>query len=581
MVVTIPAGASILEIANFKIRLRELLALFLIWSVLLNIFLVSRLQTVESGHSLHSIHNNAQSSTTLSSRNRDTPKKQQPTTKKVDDNDHDDDVLLRCESFGGPSSKAAIADIVYWKKDPPVHKQFHSIYANKQNEDEKFFIYEPDDAGFSNVRITFETVVALAKATGRTLVLSPKMIFHQLYFDHPEGWRSYSYTDFFDISNIPTISMENYLKRVAMSGQLRNTTGEVSFPPSNRTNWDAGKSNIIEALSLFTWLSESMVSIDWNRDACIIPFPSKSDTGTASMNKAMGNILNDTNDTDYLREQSYAGKPIPANSLMKDRLREMIANRKKFCYYNQTYQDAPSIYMDGHEKTGIRPLIQFFAYMFFENWEHELQMKRFIRDHLRFSDIIQCAAARIVNAIREIAKNSGDGNNIDGSFDTMHIRRGDFKGLAFYKDGIVDPNDIVASKYFEPQRTVYIATDESDIAFFEPLRQQHTVLFLNDFRHLIADMDPNYYGMIEQLVCAKGDKFVGTYYSTFSAYINRVRGYHAQKALSSKAIHGYLNSEYMGHNGNFRNVMKVSLLFVKLPVYRLYLLLTPLVHSRI
>lgn len=32
--------------------------------------------------------------------------------------------------------------------------------------------------------------------------------------------------------------------------------------------------------------------------------------------------------------------------------------------------------------------------------------------------------------------------------------------------------------------------------------------------------------MIDQLVAAKADKFVGTYFSTFTGYINRIRGYH-------------------------------------------------------
>jgi hypothetical protein len=568
MVGIIPSGASLLKISNINIRLREVLVLFLIWSVLLNLFLVSRLQTVESGHSLHSIHSDSQRSAQLDSyhQNRDISQQKQPSKKQ-----RDDGALLKCESYGGPSNRAAIDDIVYWRADPPLHKQFHSIYEEKNGETEKFFIYEPDDAGFSNVRITFETVVAVAKATGRTLVLAPKMIFHQLYFNHPEGWRSYAFTDFFDISGIPTIPMETYLKRFAMTGKIHNATGEVSFPPENRTNWDVGTSeagNRKNSLPLFTWLSESLVSIDWNRDKCIIPFPSEHDVGETKLNEAMRDLLNDKNDTDLTRIQSFAGNPIPVNSSMKDRLRESLANRRKFCYYNETFQNAQSIYMDGHEYTGIRPLIQFFAYTFFESWEQDLQMKRFIRDHLRFSDIIQCAAARIVNAIREIAKNAGgDGNNMEGGFDTMHIRRGDFKGLAYYKDGIVEPNDIVTAKYFKPQRTIYIATDETDIAFFEPLRQHHTVLFLNDFHHLIADIDPNYYGMIEQLVCAKGDKFVGTYYSTFSAYINRVRGYHAQKSQSSQAKQGSLNSEYMGHKGQYRKVMRVCLQSLRVALF--------------
>lgn len=258
------------------------------------------------------------------------------------------------------------------------------------------------------------------------------------------------------------------------------------------------------------------------------------------------------------RIHSYKGYPIQVNSSMHERLREMIADRNQFCEYDQPMQDAKSIYMTGHERTGSRPLIQFMAYLFFESWEQDLQMKRFLRDHLRFSDTIQCAAARIVEGIREIAALVGNGTNDSGGFDTMHVRREDFKGLDVYKDGIIQPHQMIDAKFFDPQRTVYVATDEKDKSFFEALHQHHTILFLHDFDHLIQGIDPNFYGMIEQLVCAKGDKFVGTYYSTFTGYINRVRGYHAQRAGTAKARRGYLNSEYMGHDGHYRKATHVS-----------------------
>jgi GDP-fucose protein O-fucosyltransferase len=252
------------------------------------------------------------------------------------------------------------------------------------------------------------------------------------------------------------------------------------------------------------------------------------------------------------------------NSSTVDRLREMLADRSLLCEYNQTLRDAGSIFMTGHESTGSRPLIQFYAYLFFESWQQDLQMKRFIRDHLRFSDIIQCAAARIVNAMREIASKVGDGSNNKGSFDTMHVRRQDFKDVSVgYNEGIIGAEQMIADHYFEINRTLYIATDENDRAFFEPLRKHHTIHFLHDFDHLIQDIDPNFYGMIEQLVCAKGDKFVGTYFSTFSAYINRVRGYHAQKTRSMESRNGSLNSEYMGHNGGYRNVLKVRYFYLQ------------------
>lgn len=35
--------------------------------------------------------------------------------------------------------------------------------------------------------------------------------------------------------------------------------------------------------------------------------------------------------------------------------------------------------------------------------------------------------------------------------------------------------------------------------------------------------------MLDQLIASRGRTFVGTYYSTFTGYINRMRGYHANQ----------------------------------------------------
>ena len=50
--------------------------------------------------------------------------------------------------------------------------------------------------------------------------------------------------------------------------------------------------------------------------------------------------------------------------------------------------------------------------------------------------------------------------------------------------------------------------------------------------------------MIDQLVAAKGDTFVGTYFSTFTGYINRLRGYHAQARALPGYLDGTINSFY-------------------------------------
>lgn len=531
-------------------RLRQVLLLLLIMSLLMNIVLFTRLNDL--GINLATMGGTSkQLSFAGNGRGAEQPRTLPYSAMEGS---------LSCEAYGGPSNADALADMVYWR-DFPENQQFRSVY-NRDGSKPYYFVFEPDEAGFSNVRLSFETVVAFATAMGRTLVMLPKFRFSQLLYPHPEGVRSYSFLDFFDVRNVPMISMQEYLETVALKGQLKNQQGVVQFPPDNRSDWNgafgnSGNANSGEADRFFNWLSRAMNSINWKRDSCVVAFPADLKNGITAVRPMVKSILKKEKDDAESRIQEYTGNPTPVDSVAFDRFREMLSERDTLCEYDSFWEKSESLYMTGHERTGSRPLIPFYAYLYFEEWHQDLQMKRFMRDNLRFSDNIQCAAARIVEAMRNIAKHAAtDGSNPNGNFDTMHVRRTDFKDLATYKEGTDSAQQIVDDKYFDENRTIYIATDEKDKTFFDPIRKQHTVLFLHDFDHLIKGVDPNFFGMIEQLVCAKGDKFVGTYYSTFTAYINRVKGYHTQKSQTEDALKGILNSEYMGHKGSYRYSLK-------------------------
>jgi hypothetical protein len=148
-------------------------------------------------------------------------------------------------------------------------------------------------------------------------------------------------------------------------------------------------------------------------------------------------------------------------------------------------------------------------------------MKRFIRDHVRYVDEIQCAAARVVRALRQRVKDRGT----DDDFDTIHIRRGDFQ----YKDTRVEAPAIVGmlSRKLKDNATLFIATDERDKKFFGPIQERYDVLFLDDFMSELEGINSNYFGMIDQLISSRGRLFYGCWFSTFTGYINRLRGYHA------------------------------------------------------
>jgi Holliday junction resolvase RusA-like endonuclease len=160
-------------------------------------------------------------------------------------------------------------------------------------------------------------------------------------------------------------------------------------------------------------------------------------------------------------------------------------------------------------------------------------MKRFVRDHVRYVDEIQCAAARVVNAVRQHARKRGG----DGDFDSFHIRRGDFQ----FKTTRISADEIYENVHdvLTENKTVYVATDERDKSFFDPLREHYDLVFLDDFKHELEGVNSNLFGMLDQLIASRGYVFVGCWFSTFTGYINRIRGYHSVKSK----LPGYENGE--------------------------------------
>ena len=89
----------------------------------------------------------------------------------------------------------------------------------------------------------------------------------------------------------------------------------------------------------------------------------------------------------------------------------------------------------------------------------------------------------------------------------------------------------------------------------------YNLVFLQDFEYfLFPDLNPNYYGMLDQLIASMGDVFFGTYYSTFTGYINRMRGYHSQNKKAYGHQVGMIDSYYiklkLGYNYNESGIMR-------------------------
>ena len=223
----------------------------------------------------------------------------------------------------------------------------------------------------------------------------------------------------------------------------------------------------------------------WKPGRCIAAFPASS---------YPDDIKQVEDDFDNLRKEGrintnrYIDNPTPVDAPPIDRMREMLNGRnEELCLYDKTMQETRVVHIMCYHKMRVRLLTHFYAFLFFEDYKQDLWSKRFVRDHLRYLDELQCAAARIVSAIRELSRQ--DPSNPEGLFDTMHIRRGDFR---YKKTRVEAPVLYDNSQHLIPQNsTVYIATDERNKDFFAPFKEHYKVYFLDDFMHLVRYFFPS------------------------------------------------------------------------------------------
>ncbi len=262
-----------------------------------------------------------------------------------------------------------------------------------------------------------------------------------------------------------------------MTGNLRNkTSGEVSFPPNNRTNWDGE-----DPKPLKEWMREVTMTPLWKPEVCLAAFPASGDTKDIDDLHEMIKQLNEN-------KIKTGHDPVAVDAKPVERMSQIIAGRRELCVYDEEMQKAPVLHFMCYHKMRVRLLTHFYAFLFFEDWKQQAWEYRFVRDHLRYLDELQCAAARVVGALREIAKKQTD--NQDGVFDTFHIRRGDFQ----YKDTRLEADELFArSKDLIPEKAVlYIATDERKKIFFDVFKEHYDVYFLDDFKHLVSQRNESF-----------------------------------------------------------------------------------------
>eukprot|EP00804_Cyclotella_cryptica_P021006 CCRYP_009319-RB/>CCRYP_009319-RB protein AED:0.27 eAED:0.27 QI:0/0.6/0.5/1/0.6/0.5/6/31/425 len=404
--------------------------------------------------------------------------------------------------------------MVFWSDIPSDASYVSPMYEEGK---EKFLTFEP----------------VMSHAMGRTLVLPPEQGMY-LIDKNKHGQKSqFGFNDFFHLDAIAVehkgfkvITTEEFLQRK----YLRTI--------ANTPEWDP-----------------------WE---CALAIPSsKGQTSIDELNSTLHSIMDGSYGKPKPTLEEFNGNPTPVNASLAERMREMLADRDNLCIYDTPLQEEKVIHLK--VQGGVRLLTHFYAFIFFADWRQDVWSKRFVRDHLRYVDEIVCAAARVVEAVREHArKNKKHKPSMEeGVYDAMHVRRGDFQ----YTPTRLPADELYALSKNELSEgaTLYVATDETDKSFFEPFKQKYDVVFLDDFMHVIPDQNTNYYGMIDQLVSYKSRVFYGTWWSTLSGYVNRMRGYYITKHKLEGWQDGTMKSWYF--TPEERRLQMRTYIPVRKPIY--------------
>jgi hypothetical protein len=156
------------------------------------------------------------------------------------DNDKDKDSItygeLNCDAYHGGPSKELAQEMVYWQ-DIPSDSRWVSPFQHPN--EIKFLTFEPDGGGWNNIRMAMESVIGLAVAMGRTLVMPPAKKMYLLGNGHNKQQKHFSFVDFYPIEEmaeehvgLDVITMKEYLETQALTGKLRD---KVSKEASTRS----------------------------------------------------------------------------------------------------------------------------------------------------------------------------------------------------------------------------------------------------------------------------------------------------------------------------------------------------------
>lgn len=272
----------------------------------------------------------------------------------------------------------------------------------QQQQPQRYLSFEPDRGGWNNIRMEFEIMFVLAAATGRTLIMPPDNPIYLLNRDDRDVQHGQnnmrSLQSFFHTFThvVPTMSMQDFFTLEVIH--------KHTYPlPIDKVN----RSMVTKAVQNCEWYKYS------NR-SCFVLNDYLTMISNYSPNWHGEHDCLIMDDTFWFRGMPIDGED--GEPTTKQRIQRFCGTRNPV-YYNAQIHTAPLLHIRSHTKDA-RLLVHYYAFIYFTNPIIDNYYKRLVRDLLRYSNDIFCAAGKIVKSLI-----TESGNKKAGYY-SMHIRRG-------------------------------------------------------------------------------------------------------------------------------------------------------------
>ena len=370
--------------------------------------------------------------------------------------------------------------------DDVVYKHGQVVCA-KRSAGEKYLSYQPPGGGWNNQRIAFENAVIFAKLLNRTLIVHPLA---------PHG------------------EILRLKRRLGLQGgyEVYNRISSTKLVPLSQVIDLRHLSRLVpvkEVKSSHTRFREHVNGVLTRRNVChnglvgvwVDRLPSAADTKAWNLLK---------NAAPHLRDI-----PPYRQSCKSD----LNTNFKKVVSLRPFWGILDELSEFEEDLLYFEEGSLFFRRMLFTNKKRALEAHAWTIKYIRLAPNIWRG---VLEALRTIGH----------PFNAVHVRRADHPSrmrvtVEYWTKQLEE------MKALEITSKLYVATDEINREWFKPFQELgYNLIFADDLKEFLpslftADIDPDkaqdILGLHEQLICAHAHYFVGSFYSTFTMYIQRLR----------------------------------------------------------